>query len=46
LAECRGLAPALLNGLYELYEKRIAHYRVDPPPANWDGVFEAKTKAG
>ena len=46
LAECRGLAPALLNGLYELYDRRIAHYRIDPPPANWDGVFEAKTKAG
>jgi adenylate cyclase len=46
LAECRALAPALLHGLYELYEERIAHYRIDPPPANWDGVYEAKTKAG
>ena len=46
LAECRALAPALLAGLYELYEKRIAHYRIDPPPADWDGVYEAKTKAG
>jgi adenylate cyclase len=46
LAECRALAPALLTGLYELYERRIAHYRIDPPPADWDGVFEAKTKAG
>ena len=46
LAECRALAPALLNGLYELYEKRIAHYRIDPPPADWDGVYEARTKAG
>jgi adenylate cyclase len=46
LAQCRTLAPALLHGLYELYEKRIAHYRIDPPPANWDGVYEAKTKAG
>jgi adenylate cyclase len=46
LAECRALAPELLHGLYELYEKRIAHYRIDPPPANWDGVYEAKTKAG
>ena len=46
LAECRTLAPALLHGLYDLYEKRIAHYRIDPPPANWDGVYEAKTKAG
>jgi hypothetical protein len=26
--------------------KRIAYFRVDPPPANWDGVYEAKTKAG
>jgi adenylate cyclase len=46
LAECRALAPVLLHGLYDLYEKRIAHYRIDPPPANWDGVYEAKTKAG
>jgi adenylate cyclase len=46
LAECRALAPAVLRGLYELYEKRIAHYRIDPPPTNWDGVYEAKTKAG
>jgi adenylate cyclase len=46
VAACRGLAPPLLHGLYELYEKRIAHYRIDPPPANWDGVYEAKTKAG
>jgi adenylate cyclase len=46
LAECRTLAPQFLQGFYELYEKRIAHYRIEPPPANWDGVFEAKTKAG
>jgi adenylate cyclase len=46
LAECRRLAPPLLQGVYEVYEQRIAHYRVDPPPANWDGVYEARTKAG
>jgi adenylate cyclase len=46
LAECRGLAPAFLHGFYDLYGQRIAHYRADPPPANWDGVYEAKTKAG
>ena len=40
------LAPQFLQGFYDLYEKRIAHYCADPPPANWDGVFEAKTKAG
>jgi adenylate cyclase len=46
IAECRALAPALLHGLYELYARRIAEYRITPPPANWDGVYEAKTKAG
>jgi adenylate cyclase len=46
LAECRMLAPAFLHGLYDLYARRIAAYRADPPPANWDGVYEAKTKAG
>jgi adenylate cyclase len=46
LAECRTLAPALLHGLYDLYARRIAAYRADPPPADWDGVYEAKTKAG
>jgi adenylate cyclase len=46
LAECRALAPTFLHGLYDLYARRIAEYRVTPPPANWDGVYEAKTKAG
>lgn len=46
LAECRALAPAFLNGLYDLYGKRIAEYRRSPPAADWDGVYEAKTKAG
>lgn len=46
LAECRALAPAFLNDLYDLYGKRIAEYRRSPPAADWDGVYEAKTKAG
>jgi adenylate cyclase len=46
LAECRSWAPQYLQGFYDLYEERIAHYRIDPPPADWDGVYEAKTKAG
>jgi adenylate cyclase len=46
LAECRMLAPEFLGGLYDLYARRIAAYRADPPPADWDGVYEAKTKAG
>ena len=46
LAECRTMAPDALHGLYELYARRIAEYRADPPPPSWDGVYEAKTKAG
>jgi adenylate cyclase len=58
LAECRALAAALpadlpgalpddkLSAFYDLYAARIAAYRADPPPADWDGVYEAKSKAG
>ena len=28
----------------DVYLERIAHFREDPPPANWDGVYEFKTK--
>jgi adenylate cyclase len=27
-----------------VYLERIAHFREDPPPADWDGVYEFKTK--
>ena len=30
--------------LYRLYLERIAHFRSNPPPANWDGVFVFTTK--
>ena len=30
--------------LYRLYLERIAHFRQEPPPAGWDGVFTFKTK--
>lgn len=58
LAECRRLAAALpddlygalpedkLAGFYDLYATRIVAYRKDPPAADWDGVYEAKSKAG
>ena len=50
LAECRRLAQVIaeggLAGFYDLYAARIAAYRADPPPADWDGVYEAKSKAG
>jgi len=30
--------------LYSLYLERIAHFRTDPPGADWDGVFVFHTK--
>jgi adenylate cyclase len=42
-AECAALpdAPA---ALYALYRARIAAFREDPPPADWNGVYEWLTK--
>lgn len=34
----------LSSGLYELYLKRIAHYRIEPPGEHWDGVTVFETK--
>jgi adenylate cyclase len=39
------LPPGLdLDRLYALYRRRIADLRTDPPPADWDAVFEPGTK--
>ncbi|MFL9924786.1 adenylate/guanylate cyclase domain-containing protein [Herbaspirillum lusitanum] len=32
------------HGLYGLYLERIARFRQDPPPADWDGVTTFETK--
>ena len=45
LKECRILCePYGLDGLYDLYEERIAEYEAAPPDPDWDGVFIATTK--
>ncbi len=44
LGSCRVEAPEVLQGVYLLYERRIADLRAAPPPANWDGVFAALSK--
>ncbi len=31
-------------GLYKMYAERIAHFRRQPPAAEWDGVFDHLTK--
>ncbi len=42
---CRKLANGFdVTGLYDMYVGRIAAYRADPPPPDWNGVYEAETK--
>jgi adenylate cyclase len=39
LAAIRHLAP-----VYDLYRRRIAHFQLEAPPTNWNGVFAAEEK--
>jgi len=42
--KCEKLNTVHLDRVYELYRERIAHFRQNPPPSNWDGATEALTK--
>ncbi len=42
--ECDKLNTARLDRLYELYRERIAFFRLNPPPLDWDGTAEALSK--
>jgi adenylate cyclase len=45
IAEARMLGePYAIDGLFDLYLERIAEYEVNPPGADWDGVFTATSK--
>ena len=44
IARCRPLAGHELDGLYDLYVERIAEFRANPPPPDWDGVYVATSK--
>jgi adenylate cyclase len=43
LAECRE-AGLPLEKLHDMYEERIAAFRLHPPSADWDGTFTATSK--
>src|SRR5205814_8981596 len=45
LTSCRALAPDL-GDMFDRFERRIADYLRQPPPAEWDGVFVAVSKTG
>ena len=45
IERCRNAANGIdVSGLYDMYVERIATYRAAPPPADWDGVYEAESK--
>jgi len=44
LQTVRELAPAHILGLMEVYEASLSAMRVNPPPADWDGVYIADQK--
>ena len=44
LDDRRLAAVAHLAPVYDLYRRRIAHFRAEPPPADWGGVFAAAEK--
>ena len=42
---CRKVANGFgVDGLYDMYIERMAAYQTDPPPADWNGVYEAESK--
>ena len=43
-SECEKLNTSRLDRLYALYRERIAHFRMNPPPPQWDGSAEALSK--
>ena len=42
--ECEKLNGSRLDRLYALYRERIAFFRTNPPPPDWDGAAEALSK--
>jgi len=43
-AALRALNARAPRTLYDIYLERIAHFRTEPPPQDWDGVFVYTTK--
>ena len=42
--ECQKMNSSSLDRLYALYRERIAFFRINPPPSQWDGTAEALSK--
>ena len=44
LAAAKALAPPGIEGLFDVFATRLVTMRLEPPEADWDGVFTAKEK--
>jgi adenylate cyclase len=45
IGQCRAAANGFAVGpMYDMYVERIEAYRADPPPPDWEGVYEAESK--
>jgi adenylate cyclase len=45
IEQCRSAANGFPIGpMYEMYVERIEAFRADPPPPDWNGVYEAESK--
>ncbi|MCP4386098.1 MAG: adenylate/guanylate cyclase domain-containing protein [Hyphomicrobiales bacterium] len=44
ITACRAAKVVAFDKYYDLFASRIATWRVDPPPGDWDGVFTATEK--
>jgi adenylate cyclase len=44
IATCEGMGVERLKHLYAIYRGRIAEWRENPPPPDWDGTFTATSK--
>lgn len=40
----KGKMGGVLDALCDIYRERIAEFRINPPPPDWDGVYVATTK--
>jgi adenylate cyclase len=36
--------PFGISALFDMYAERIEAFRHDPPPSDWNGVYEAESK--
>jgi hypothetical protein len=41
---CKAAARVGIGALYDMYAERIEAFRHNPPPPDWNGVYETESK--